>query len=130
VLEEDFRAEADEDKAAEGLDFVFEEVAEFAADPNAQVRQNKGYYADDYHSNHYTGYEKRKCHPNGEGIDTGSNRENQQDKDIRWVEILLSRSDFERLINHFDADRAQEGKCYPMVVVCNVLLYGHSGNQG
>ena len=48
VLKENFAADADEYEAAEGFDFVFEEVAEIFSDEYADVREDKCHEADDY----------------------------------------------------------------------------------
>ena len=49
MLEDYLYADADKHKAADGFDFVFEEVPEFLADEHTEIRECKCYQAYDYH---------------------------------------------------------------------------------
>ncbi|MBA7709372.1 hypothetical protein ES703_118289 [subsurface metagenome] len=50
VLKHYFYAETNKNQPSDSFDFVLEEVPEFFADEYPQIRERKGYQADDYHS--------------------------------------------------------------------------------
>ncbi len=105
MLKQYFQADADKYQSAEDFDFVFEKMSEFFADANTKIWEHKGYQAYDYHRSNNGAGDKWKRNANRQGIDTGRNGQDQQNKDIRRVKIFLDRFNLERLINHFSADR-------------------------
>lgn len=127
MLEEDFGPEGDKDDTAEGLDFAFEEVAQFFADVDAEVRQNESHYADYYHGKEEADNKERKSDSNGEGVDTGSEGEGKEGRETCGVEILLFGLDFEGLVNHFCADGCQQEEGEPMVPADDEFPDGQTG---
>jgi hypothetical protein len=95
VLEQYFQAEGNEHKPADNFYAGFKKVPEFAANPYAKVREDKGNQAYDYHSRHYGSNQKRKRYPNSEGVDTRSERQGQQDKNVLRIKVTASRPEFE-----------------------------------
>ena len=121
MLEEDFETDGDEDKAAEGLDFIFEEVTDSGADENSEIREEESDKTDEQNGRKEGGGEEGEGYSDSEGIDAGGNGENKKDGDFCGVEIYRFGFEFGGFVNHFDSDGKEETEGYPVVVGFDVF---------
>ena len=77
MLKHYFYANGDKNQSAEGLDFVFKKVPEFFADEYTHIWEQKSHQADGYNRRCYWNRQKWNRYPDGQGINTGGNRQNQ-----------------------------------------------------
>ncbi len=89
MLDQNLCANSYENDPAEGFHFALEEMSESLADVDAEIGQDEGYQSYDYYCNDDgAGYE-RKSYADRQCVDTGRDRQYQQDENIRGIRILF-----------------------------------------
>ena len=115
MLEQDLRAEQDEDHAAGKLGLALVAQAEHVAEPDAGRGKDEGDRADERNGGHDArAGQERERDADGERVDTCCNRQQEHGLEReRAVELVLVLG--QRLADHVAADDAQQHECDPVV---------------